>query len=416
MRSHRLLALAALALAAAPALADSAAQVADINPGPARGVNEARKNSAVFGGQLYIAAQGNNGNVQLWRYDGVSPPTVAAAINPTGSSFPGALVAFGDRLCFAASDASADRELYCYDGSNPPLKINVRSVGSSNPTPLVVFQGQLYFSADGDASGRELWRYDGVHAPERVTDLAPGSASGLFTELWDDPIVWQGQLYFIANDGTFDDEVYRYDGVDPPEKISDSDGHADSGASLAVAGDHLYFAHTDSGGHSRLWQYDGVEPPIQLSPTLEVHGPFATFEGDLDLWAKETAPGSETGIVLWRYDGAALSNQSPGGDFGVGGASSRQVFAGALYFIAANGLYRYDGTGAPQFAVTFTGLTDYPENGFEEFAGRLFFAARNDSGGGGEELWALTPSVPVLFRDGFEKHGLTLWSAVSGLD
>ena len=46
-------ALALLAFAVTgPAPADTAAQLADINPGLARGCNEIRQSSAVFGGQL----------------------------------------------------------------------------------------------------------------------------------------------------------------------------------------------------------------------------------------------------------------------------------------------------------------------------------------------------------------------------
>lgn len=402
--------VAVMLLVPLPALADSAGQVADVWPGTSAGVPHLRANAAVYAGQLYFPGQDALNNVELWRYDGVDPPALAADINPSGGSYPYELAAFGDRLCFAAENAAIDVELYCYDGTSPPQKIDVNPTASSTPTSLVVLGEQLYFFAQGDSMGRELWRYDGTNPPVRVTDLAPGSFSAFANDVNDDMVVWHGQLYFIAADGTADRELYSYDGVDPPVKLSNSIGSAER-ETLVVVGPYLCFGHSDSssGGQSRAWCYDGTNPPEQLSPTLALQGNMAAFDGDLYMWGYEQAVGSETGIEMWRWDGTALTRVDPnvGTSFGL---PDWQVFAGALYFLNGSRLMRFDGVSEPVEAVPGT----HPRDGAITFAGRLFFTG--SSAAGGYELWALQPSSPELWSDGFEKYGAELWSTAFGLD
>src|SRR6185369_11831931 len=84
------------------ALADSAGQVADTFVGNFSGVPHLRESAAVFAGQLYFPGQDSNNNIELWRYDGIDPPVLAADINPSGGSSPVQLTTFDDRLCFLA--------------------------------------------------------------------------------------------------------------------------------------------------------------------------------------------------------------------------------------------------------------------------------------------------------------------------
>lgn len=398
---------------AGPLLADSVSRVFDLNPGTGIGVSDVRNSAVELHGQLYFAGESSSNNYELWRYDGVDPPTLAADINPSAGSIPQELVAFGDRVCFTAHDASLDREPYCYDGSNPPVKLDVKpGTTSSTPTNYIVFQDELYFAAQGDANGKELWRYDGANPPVRVTDLAPGSGSAFNNDLNADMLVWRGLLYFVADDGTGDRELYSYDGVAPPLKISDSPGDAVADK-MVRAGRYLYFAHgtSDVGGVDVLWRYDGVNPPEVISETLDLQGDLASFAGSVYMWAFETAPGSETSTEMWGYDGVTLWRVAPGVGTGLG-LPSWQVYAGALYFLNNSSLYRYDGSGPPvKPAPPFL-----PLNGFVPIAGRLFLAASSSASDGGE-VWALVPSSPTIFNDGFDTAaGAFVWSDAAGLD
>jgi ELWxxDGT repeat protein len=68
---------------------------------------------------------------------------------------------------------------------------------NSSPANLTVFNGLLYFSADDGAHGRELWSYDGVNTPSMVADINPGQYGSGVSELK----VYNNRLYFSADDG-----------------------------------------------------------------------------------------------------------------------------------------------------------------------------------------------------------------------
>lgn len=393
----RALALAAALAGAlgsgAPAAADTAEQVFDLNPGPARGVNDVVHGAAVFNGLLYFAGQSGANDMELWRFDGINPPVEHADLNPSGSSDPGEPTVFGSRLCFSAQDATFDRKLFCFAGSDAPAVVPVG--GNASPTPMnfLVANGTLFFTANGDAAGQELWRWDGSNPPERISDIAPGPPDTLQEDAFDldafaDLAFFHAGLVFVADDGTGDEELYLYDGSGAPVKVSDAPGvaYADS---LLVTGSILHFVHSDAGGQGRLWRYDGINPPAPVSATLDVEADLMRFAGVLHFFASETAPGSETSRELWRYDGSTLTRVAPGHVFGVG-AGSWQEFAGSLYFLDPPELYRYNGASPPVIPVTdFALAADHALNGFEVFENRLYFAADHETGGGGEELWRL---------------------------
>jgi ELWxxDGT repeat protein len=381
----------ALALAGAAA-ADTAEQVFDLNPGLPRGVNNVVHDAAAFNGLLWFAGQSGTNDVELWRYDGTSPPVEHADLNPSGSSDPGEPTVFGSRLCFSAQDATFVRKLYCFEGSDAPAVVPIGTNGSPTPMNFLAFGSFLYFTANGDAAGQELWRWNGTDPPERVSDIAPGppdtiQEDSFGLDAYDDLVLFDGALHFAADDGTGDRELYRYDGVAAPVQVTDAAGQA-LGDTL-VGADALYFVHSDAGGQGRLWRYDGTNPPAQVSATLDVEGDLMRFAGKLHFFALETEPGSETSRELWRYDGSSLTRIAPGHVFEPG-SGSWQEFAGSLYFVDVPNLLRYNGSSPPDLAVDDFDLpADIVLNGFEAFQNRLYFAARHDTDGGGEELWRL---------------------------
>ncbi|MDX1488869.1 MAG: hypothetical protein R3268_11750, partial [Acidiferrobacterales bacterium] len=84
---------------------------------------------------------------------------------------------------FSASDGNGvnGRELWMSDGTNAGTVLvkDIRSGGgSSNPANLTVFNGALYFSADDGVNGRELWKSDGTDAGTvSVKDIYPAGES-----------------------------------------------------------------------------------------------------------------------------------------------------------------------------------------------------------------------------------------------
>ncbi len=84
-----------------------------------------------------------------------------------------------------------------YDGTTATLAADIRQ-GSAGSTPLwlTVYNGALYFTADDGVHNRELWRYDGTTAT-LAADIGAGSNGS--NPGW--PTVYHGLLYFGAWDG-----------------------------------------------------------------------------------------------------------------------------------------------------------------------------------------------------------------------
>jgi ELWxxDGT repeat protein len=81
--------------------------------------------------------------------------------------------------------------------------------GVTEPRLPVVFQGKLYFIAEDTTHGRELFSYDGS-AVKLVADINPGPASSYPSEFF----VWKDKelLLFRADDGVHGKELFAFDG------------------------------------------------------------------------------------------------------------------------------------------------------------------------------------------------------------
>jgi ELWxxDGT repeat protein len=180
------------------------------NPTRVTDTNSNPSHLTVFKDALYFNATSSTGGMELWKFDGTSA-TLVADINPgVGNSNPTFLTVFNDVLYFSAvGSTNSGVELWKYDGVNPPtLAVDVNpGPTDSVPTYLTVFNGALYFSANGDASGFELWKSNGATAT-RVSDInTTGGSNPAFLA------VHNGELYFQANanDGT-GAELWKFKG------------------------------------------------------------------------------------------------------------------------------------------------------------------------------------------------------------
>jgi ELWxxDGT repeat protein len=171
--------------------------------------------------QLYFNACGTPGQgTELWRTNGVGAPTEAARIYPNNGSSPENFAVYSNQLYFSAYDGVHGRELWRFDGATPVLAADIVSGGqysSSNPSNLAVYNGKLYFSATDGVHGYELWAYDGTTA-QRVAEINP-TPDPMNGDDWmmdsspADLTVFDGLLYFSANDGVHGRELWSFDGT-----------------------------------------------------------------------------------------------------------------------------------------------------------------------------------------------------------
>ena len=342
----------------------------------------------VHKGDLYFTAVGDGGREQLWRYDATddsAPVRVAPGVldNPfwRGNSHKG-MTSYGDYLYFAADAGEDDlgAELWRTDGTTEGTEIvrDIQSPGSGNgygsfPKYMSVFDGDLYFTADDGTHGRELWRTDGTEAGTRmVRDLMPGS-EGAFR--YGRPMtVYKNALYFSADDGVIGTEVWKSDGTEA--------------GTVPVA---------DLAGGHRI-ERDGSLAPVGSKPSQ-----FAVFDGLLYFAAggATSVPGG-VGYELWVTDGTAEGTRfafdvAPG--FTSSGPEDLISFDGSLYFSAAfdgveRELWKSDGTPDGTYLVADV----HPTIGSDPMEltvleGHLYFTA-ND-GSRGRELHRLAPQQSI---------------------
>jgi ELWxxDGT repeat protein len=197
--------------------------VRDINPSPKSSSNP--YDLTAVGNTLdFIADDGVNGPA-LWTTNGWNAGTrLIRAFNPSSGIDPTSvaqLTAVGNQLFFTADTLGAGNELWVSDGSHagthlvkdifPGSSPNPSGPGtvpnSSFPSSLTAFQGQLYFIADDGIHGNELWSSDGTADGTLLVQAAiPASGFNSISSLE----AIQNALYFNASGGIHGVELWKF--------------------------------------------------------------------------------------------------------------------------------------------------------------------------------------------------------------
>jgi len=208
------------------------------------------------GGKLFFVANDIRHGAELWCSDGTKGGTYLVRDIYPGrpSSDPRELTAVDDMVYFSADDGTHGLELWRSDGTKTGTSL-VEDIGvniSSAPKELTAFGHALVFVARREQFGEELWiaRSDGTHL---IKDIAPGPLSSKPGGL----AVWEGRLYFRADDGVHGEELWSSDGTEAgTAMVKDLVPVPYEGASiqeLTPSGDRLFFAADDGVRGRELW-------------------------------------------------------------------------------------------------------------------------------------------------------------------
>lgn len=377
--------------ALAPELVD------DIVPGP---LESGPARLTVAGNALYFIATTPATGAEVFRYDGVSPPAVAADIHPgpASSLFTSAfLTPYGDEVFVSAWDGVAGGDDLFAVGPNGLRAFNLSPDGS-NPHSFAVHDGVLYFSAATASHGGELWAYDGGAAPVRVTDIVPGSGSsnpGGVMKLGN-------KLIFSASNAFGQRNLHVFEGgVDTEINPSVALGGFQPGGFVRM-NNVVYFTADDGLSGRELWLTDGTANGTRLvadvytGPQGSNYRNLTPFGGELVFGANDPASGFEiratngfvTRLVADVAPGAAHSAFE--GAF---------PFANAIFFVSPGAGTTLDpwvtnGTSTGTRVIRKVDGTPINPAGdamddttFTLFDGSLYFAG-ND-GNTGFELWRI---------------------------
>jgi ELWxxDGT repeat protein len=347
--------------------------------------------------------------------------TVIETSSGTASFNPYPFTAFDGYIYFSADDGTSGRELWRTNGTTlGTTRVADINSGpdSSDPSEFTVFDGHLYFSADGscdEGCDTELWRTDGTElGTTRVANIGIGTNSSDPSEF----TVFNGYLYYSADNGDDGDELWRTDGTElGTTQVKDINEDADYDSDpddFTVFNGYLYFSADNGDDGDELWRTDGTEAGTTMVEEINDEtddgsdpSDFTAFDGYLYFRADDGINGTE----LWRTDGTTLgTTRVEDINTNVGGSSDPHnfiVLGDYLYFNATDGTNfnprRIDGSGLTESAVIpgTNANTNCECEPFAALGGRLYM--RIESVETGAEIAYLdepTFGLPGTNRDG----------------
>jgi ELWxxDGT repeat protein len=262
---------------------------------------------AALNNHLYYAATTSTGR-EVYEYniaaDSAIPVTSLSPASSNISYIGMGVVAFNGKIYFSAHADATGQELYVHTPGTFGATVIDISPGShsSHPTNLYVFNNKLYFYADLPNIGFELWEYDGVNSPVRLTDLGPGLTGGFIHTTVDCMLGYKGKLYFTSRTDSTGTELFVYDPATAQARLFQNlaPGNIPSLPEfLTEYRGRLYFAGGDGNGTSQLWRYDGINIPERITVSnywAAVPYALSVFNDKLYFGAAD----SVTGFQLFR--------------------------------------------------------------------------------------------------------------------
>ncbi len=335
-------------------------------------------------------------------------------LNTTGSSNPGYLTIYNNRLHYNAYDGSIFR-IFAYDGTNPSPTLIGGGYNTSSFTGMRVYNNQLYFGAEYGAQGYELLSCDATGFASLVQDIMPGSVSSNPSYF----AIFNNKLFFQASNSTqftgTGSELYSTTGTSATLSYDLYAGYGTGDypnesmpMELTVYNNRLYFTATDNGSMRNIFVYD--EPlylaqiinPHSTSPNPQPQG-LIVYNGKL-FFSADKDHYTTYGRQLYSFNSASPTLQAePVHDtvYPHLNPLNMAVYNNRLYFAgtdAASGaeLWMYDDRTPmvpPQMIADINpGTSGSGPGEFVVYDNKLYFSAID---GGGHRLWVYDDAMPV---------------------
>ncbi|MBL0308301.1 MAG: T9SS type A sorting domain-containing protein [Bacteroidetes bacterium] len=342
-------------------------------------------------------------------------------LKQTGNSLveAGKFTAYNGKTYFIGADTNGGVEMWVTDGTTSGTNIltELNPSGSGCIDIFGAFNGKLYFIGNDGINGKELWQTDGTAlGTQMVKDINPGNGNGItFTSNINWQIgIYNGKLYFSANNGTNGDELWASDGtMVGTTMVKDINSAGSSNPRFfTVANGKLFFEASSDLEGSELWVSDGtgsnttLVKDINPGPSGSSPAYFTSYNGKVYFTTSATFASWLDPNNLWESDG------TPGGTviFQDSAAQMTCVYNGHLYLGKISGykapffeyaLYKSDGThqGTTLLSELPGGHSTNFNRQFIEVGSKLYFLCNyngpNDSGNQlSNDLW-VTDGTPA---------------------
>lgn len=270
------------------------------------------KEFTVLGNNCFFTAEDGINGRELWKTDGTNSGTslYLDVFGGSGTSNPNQLNVLGSALTFVASHPTLGRELFKTNGSGSLTVLkDINTSGDSNPTNCTVIDGLLYFSASNGVQSQALWVSAGTTLSTYL--VATTTANGNPRNF-----VKMGNDVFFVNDTYYGAELWITDGVAGGagthivKDINTGSGVGSNPANLTVYNGKLYFTANNGTNGTELWVSDGTDAGTTMVADIYPGGNSSSISG-LTLYNNELYFGATASLTigqeLYAYMDPALA-------------------------------------------------------------------------------------------------------------
>ncbi len=233
-------------------------------------------NQSLITNEYYFPAFGDAGR-RLWKTDGTAMGTVELDDLSSEYNNPQYLNQLNGSLLFFADSVTPPKQLFKINsGDAHPTQITFRepfSEAGCTDYNSMEYNGLLYFPFADNSDGCELWKTDGTIAgTSMVKDINPGSEHGFPKP----QVVVDGFLYFTALKSGFGFELWKTDGTESGTTmvadLNPNNGSGITGVPMVVFNGELYFVGNDGVHGDELYKLQREE--IIFTDGFELTGPI----------------------------------------------------------------------------------------------------------------------------------------------
>ncbi|WP_196893247.1 T9SS type A sorting domain-containing protein [Aureivirga marina] len=224
-----------------------------------------------FNGKTVFSAYSDLNGYELWElHENPEEISVLFESKVNADSEPNFQFDLEDKIYFTANQKPNEKKLFYFDASENKIEETELQIGNKN-----VKLNDDYFSlVNHEIYGREIWKTNFENnSSSLLKDIYSGTASSVTSD--NELIVWNGNLYFSADDGISGFQLWKSDGTETGTqilKITNPNGGSYP-KNFTIFNNELYFTSNNQNAVKSLWKTNGTETgTVEVLADKSYHG------------------------------------------------------------------------------------------------------------------------------------------------